>query len=221
MDQHITFGLLCFTSFLTLANPLGTVPMFISMTNGMSKESRNKTAKKASVTAFLAMIIFAFFGQWIFQLFGISINGLRIVGGVLFFTMGFDMLKGESARTKQPQEGVVADEDHDISITPLGIPLICGPGTITNSIVLMEDANNDIVSTVILTVTMLLICFIIYIALRSSEQITKVLGETGNRVMVRLMGLIIMIIAVEFFFAGLKPMVKDILAQSDVSSLIL
>lgn len=210
MDQHITYGLLCFTSFLTLVNPLGTVPVFMSMTGTMDRVSRNNTARKASITAFFTMVIFAFFGQWIFQLFGISLNGLRIIGGVLFFTMGADMLQGNNARTKSPKEDVIADKDHDISVTPLGIPLICGPGAITNSIVLVQDAK-DTISTAILIATMFAICLLMFLSLRASEKITKFLGETGNRVMVRLMGLIIMVIAVEFFFAGLKPIVQDML----------
>ena len=154
-----------------------------------------------------------FFGQWVFQLFGISVNGLRIVGGVLFFTMGYDMLQGKTARTKQPADTNRKDEHDSISVTPLGIPLIAGPGAITNAIVLMQDAH-EVTQKVILIASMAFICLLMFISLRASEKITRILGETGNRVLVRLMGLIIMVIAVEFFFAGLKPIVQDILTLS-------
>ncbi len=98
----------------------------------------------------------------------------------------------------------------DISITPLAIPMICGPGAITNAIVLMEDADT-FQKKVILIIAILLIMFLTYIILYSSSRLIKLLGQTGINVMMRIMGLIVMVIAVEFFFSGLKPIISDIL----------
>lgn len=98
----------------------------------------------------------------------------------------------------------------DISITPLAIPMICGPGAITNAIVLMEDAGT-FQKKVILIIAILLIMFLTYIILYSSSRLIKLLGQTGINVMMRIMGLIVMVIAVEFFFSGLKPIISDIL----------
>ena len=98
----------------------------------------------------------------------------------------------------------------DISITPLAIPMICGPGAITNAIVLMEDANN-IQKKIILMLSICLIMFVTYLILYSSSKLIKLLGQTGINVMMRIMGLIVMVIAVEFFFNGLKPIILDIL----------
>jgi len=202
-----TFALLVFTSFFTIINPLGTMPIFMTMTSSLSKQRRKQTAKKATLVAFFTILAFAFSGQILFNFFGISVNSFRIVGGVIFFTMGWDMLQARLGSFKHTD-----DEDQidayveDISITPLAIPMICGPGAITNAIILMEDAS-DIQQKIILILVIAFILFVTYLILVGASKITEKLGSTGNKVMMRLMGLIVMVIAVEFFFSGLKPII--------------
>lgn len=205
MQDVLSFGLLCFTSFFTLINPLGTMPIFMTMTADLEVSQRNATARKASVVAFFTIIAFALSGQLLFKFFGISVNSFRIVGGVIFFIMGMDMLQARLGQVKI-KESEVKSYVSDISITPLAIPMICGPGAITNAIVLMEDAST-FARKIILLVSILLVMIITYLILYSSSRIIKLLGQTGNNVMMRLMGLIVMVIAVEFFFSGLKPIV--------------
>jgi multiple antibiotic resistance protein len=137
------------------------------------------------------------------------VDSLRVVGGVIFFIMGMDMLQARIGRDKI-KETEVKSYITDISITPLAIPMICGPGAITNAIVLMEDANS-LAKTIILVVSILVIMLITYLILYSSSKLIKMLGETGINVMMRIMGLIVMVIAVEFFFSGLRPIVLSIL----------
>lgn len=209
MSDTFTFGLLCFTSFFTLINPLSTMPIFMTMTADLSDHERNNTAKKASIIALITIIAFALSGQLLFNFFGISVNSFRIVGGVIFFIMGMDMLQARLGQVKI-KDSEVKSYVNDISITPLAIPMICGPGAITNSIVLMEDANN-FPKKVILFIAIFIIMFITWLILYSSSKIIKVLGQTGINVMMRLMGLIVMVIAVEFFFSGLKPIILDII----------
>jgi multiple antibiotic resistance protein len=209
MQDSISFGFLCFTSFFTLINPLGTMPIFMTMTSELDVKHRNSTAKKASVIGFMTIIIFALSGQLLFNFFGISVNSLRIVGGVIFFIMGMDMLQARLGQVKI-KDSEVKSYVSDISITPLAIPMICGPGAITNAIVLMEDASTIELKAVLFT-AISLVMLITYIILYSSSRIIKVLGQTGNNVMMRLMGLIVMVIAVEFFFSGLKPIVLDMM----------
>jgi multiple antibiotic resistance protein len=209
MNDLFTFALLALTSFFTLINPLGSMPIFMSMTSQLTDEERNKTAKKASIVALFTVIAFAFTGQFLFKFFGISVDSLRVVGGVIFFIMGMDMLQARIGRDKI-KETEVKSYITDISITPLAIPMICGPGAITNAIVLMEDANS-LAKTIILVVSILVIMLITYLILYSSSKLIKMLGETGINVMMRIMGLIVMVIAVEFFFSGLRPIVLSIL----------
>jgi len=209
MTETISFALLCITSLFTLINPLGTMPVFMSMTAELSVEDRNKTAKKASIVSLLTIIAFAFTGQLLFNFFGISVNSFRVVGGIIFFIMGMDMLQARLGQVKI-KDNEVKSYVTDISITPLAIPMICGPGAITNAIVLMEDANT-LPKQIVLIISIILIMFLTYLILYSSSKLIKLLGQTGINVMMRIMGLIVMVIAVEFFFSGLKPIILDIL----------
>jgi multiple antibiotic resistance protein len=209
MQDTISFGLLCFTSFFTLINPLGTMPIFMTMTSELDAQHRNATAKKASVVAFITIVVFALSGQLLFNFFGISVNSFRIVGGVIFFIMGMDMLQARLGQVKI-KESEVKSYVSDISITPLAIPMICGPGAITNAIVLMEDAETFDLK-IILFASIFLVMLITYLILYSASKIIRFLGQTGNNVMMRLMGLIVMVIAVEFFFSGLKPIILEMI----------
>jgi multiple antibiotic resistance protein len=207
MSELLAFGLLAFTSFFTLINPLGTMPIFMTMTQDLDQAHRNRTAKKATLVAFITIVIFAFSGQLLFNFFGISVNSFRIVGGVIFFLMGMDMLQARLGKVKV-KDSEVKNYVNDISVTPLAIPMICGPGALTNAIVMMEDADS-LDKKVVLITAVLLILLLTYLILYSSSRIIKLLGETGNNVMMRLMGLIVMVIAVEFFFSGLRPIIQE------------
>jgi len=212
MSDLFTFGFLVFTSFFTLINPIGVMPIFMTMTSELNEKQRTKTAKKATIVAFIIIVLFALSGQLLFKFFGISVNSFRIAGGVIFFLMGMDMLQARLGKVKI-QDSEVKSYVNDISITPLAIPMICGPGAITNAIVMMEDAVT-IEMKLVLLLAIVLVMILTFIILYSSSKIIKILGETGNNVLLRLMGLIVMVIAVEFFFSGLKPIVMDMLKQS-------
>lgn len=208
MHNSISFALLCLTSFFTLLSPLNVMPIFMTMTAEMDAETRNHTARKAVAVSFITLVLFAFAGQLIFKFFGITVNSLKIVGGVMFFLMGQDMLQARIVNTKIAEKEI-KKYANDISITPLAIPLICGPGAITNAIVLMEDAGT-LLNKAIMILCVLAICFITFFVLRHSSVLYRVLRETGNNVLMRLMGLILMVMAVEFFFSGAKPIIRDI-----------
>lgn len=208
MNEVIAFGILSFTSFFTLINPFGTMPIFMTMTADLDKSHRTKTAQKASVVSFITILIFAFSGQVLFNFFGISVNSFRVVGGVIFFLMGMDMLQARLGKVKLKESEIKTYVD-DISVTPLAIPMICGPGALTNAIVMMEDADS-IEKKAVLIFAAFVVILCTYLILYSSSKIIKILGQTGINVMMRLMGLIVMVIAVEFFFTGLKPILIDI-----------
>ncbi len=211
MTDIYTFAILVFTSFFTLINPISSMPVFMTMTTSLSKKKRMQTAKKATLVAFFTLISFAFSGQILFNFFGISVNSFRIVGGVIFFAMGWDMLQARLAHMKHTDDEKKIDAYvEDISITPLAIPMICGPGAITNAIVLMEDASTVMQKVILISIIglVLLLTYLIYVG---GSKIIDFLGETGNKVLMRIMGLIVMVIAVEFFFSGLKPIVINIL----------
>ena len=212
MDTIIPFALLCFTSFFTLTNPLGTMPVFLTMTNGLSNEERKRIIKRATITSFLILIGFTFCGQFLFKFFGISTNGFRIAAGIIILKIGMLQARYSNAKLKEDEIKAYAN---DISITPLSIPMLCGPGAIANGIILMSDASNWALKATLVGVIGL-VYILTYIILRLSTRLVRIMGETGNNVMMRLMGLILMVIAVECFVGGLKPILIDIIQMSRV-----
>lgn len=210
MHELLSFTLLAFTSFFTLINPLGVMPVFMSMTNTLDEQARRATAKKAVLVSFLILIFFAITGQMLFRFFNISVDSLRVVGGIIFFFMGQDMLQARLVGNSIDDKKSVTEYVRDISITPLAIPMITGPGAITNAIVMMQSSVT-IFDKIILILVILLVLIVTYILLINSSKILKLIGETGNIVLMRLMGLIVMVIAVEFFFAGLTPIIRKML----------
>mgnify|MGYP000389929612 FL=1 len=210
--EDLPFALLCFTSFFTLTNPLGTMPVFLTMTNGMNDHERKAIVRRATIVSFITLMVFTFSGQFLFKFFGISSNGFRIAGGFIIFKIGFDMLQARYSNAKLKEEEVKTYAD-DISITPLAIPMLCGPGAIANAIMLMDDASTLSLKGTLIGI-IALVYFITFLILQASTRLVRILGETGNNVMMRLMGLILMVIAVECFVSGLKPILIDILREA-------
>lgn len=212
MEAIIPYALLCFTSFFTLANPLGTMPVFLTMTNGLSDGERKHIIKRATIVSVVILIAFTLCGQFIFKFFGISTNGFRIAAGFIILKIGYDMLQARYSSAKLKEDEIKAYVN-DISITPLSIPMLCGPGAIANGIILMSDATTwELKATLIITI--IVVYVISYVILRLSTRLVRIIGETGNNVMMRLMGLILMVIAVECFVGGLKPILIDIIQMS-------
>lgn len=212
MDSLLPFAFICLTSFFTLTNPLGTMPVFLAMTKGLDDSDRKRILLRATVISLIILITFTVCGQVLFSLFGISANGFRIAAGIIILKIGYDMLHARYSKVKLSDEEV-KEYANDISITPLAIPMLCGPGAIANGIMLMDGANTWPLK-LILFGSILLIYIITFFVLAASTRLVKIVGETGNNVMMRLMGLILMVIAVECFVAGLKPIIIDILRQA-------
>ena len=209
METIIPYALLCFTSFFTLTNPLGTMPVFLTMTKGLDEGEGSHIVKRATIISFLILICFTFCGQFLFKFFGISTNGFRIAAGIIILKIGYDMLQARYTNTKLKDEEIKAYAN-DISITPLSIPMLCGPGAIANGIILMDDADSWMLKVTLVSV-IAIVYILTYIILRLSTRLVKFMGETGNNVMMRLMGLILMVIAVECFVGGMKPILIDII----------
>ena len=190
------------------------MPVFLTMTHGMTDRERQSVVSRATSVAFITIIGFTFAGQFLFKFFGISTNGFRIAAGFIILKIGYDMLQARFTNTKLKDEEIKTYAN-DISITPLSIPMLCGPGAIANGIMLMDDANTWSMKGILIGM-IALIYFITYLILRASTRLVNILGETGNNVMMRLMGLILMVIAVECFVSGLRPILIDIIQLSRV-----
>lgn len=207
--QLLPFAFLCFTSFFTLTNPLGTMPVFLTMTEGLDDAERRAIVSRACIISFVTLMAFTLLGQFLFSFFGISTNGFRIAAGIIILKIGYDMLQARYSHTKLKDEELKTYA-RDISITPLSIPLLCGPGAIANGIMMMDSASTWQLKAILIGM-IALIYILTYFILRASTRLVKIIGETGNNVMMRLMGLLLMVIAVECFVAGIRPIAISIL----------
>lgn len=212
MNEFFTFAAVTFTGFLPMVDPLGNMPIFATMTDSMPKAAARAVAAKACAVALSTILLFAFFGDDVFELFGISINGLKIVGGIIFFIMGYDMLQARVARTKvsDPATPVERDEMDDIAVTPLAIPLLCGPGAMTYAVLRMGqvEGSAQLIGFLIGAAAIMVFSFAGFV---SATRIAKVMGPSFSKVVLRLMGLLLMVMAVESFFGGLTPIVRAML----------
>jgi multiple antibiotic resistance protein len=209
MEEAAAFGLVCFVSLFAVVEPLGLIPIFIGMTSGMAQPAQRLVARRAVLVAFLTLVIFALAGQLIFRLFGISVDSMKVVGGILFFLIGYEMLQARHSRTAVDHADP-PEPDGDLALTPLGIPMIAGPGAITNVIVRWNEAESTSKQGA-LFVAILAVMVLTLVLLLGARRVARVLGDSGNRVLLRLMGLITMVIAVELFFGGLTPIVQKML----------
>ena len=211
METVFPFALLCFTSLFTITSPLSTMPVFLTMTQSLDEKERRAVAIRSTLVACCALLLFVLAGQFLFKFFGISTNGFRIVGGIIIFRIGFDMLQAKYTPMNLRKEEI-KEYANDVSVAPLGIPLLCGPGAIANAIVLMQEAHSFEMKTALI-VAIVLVYVVTFCLLRWAGQLVKFIGETGNNVMMRLMGLILMVIAVECFVSGMKPILVDIIKE--------
>ena len=210
IHSEIQFFILCLTTFFTLINPVGIAPILLVMTERFSKEEKINIAWKGSLTAFITLIIFSILGSVIFNIFGITIEAFQIMGGILFFRSGFRMSEAKIGRSRTtPMEREESQESDDLAITPIGIPLIAGPGAITASM-LLSSQTPQIYSYATLGVSIFLVLTVVYLILRNGGLLMKALGYTGMRVIQRLMGLVLMVIAVQFVINGVMSILSPL-----------
>ncbi|MBU0475710.1 MAG: MarC family protein [Bacteroidetes bacterium] len=200
--------LLYITSLFTMINPLGVVPLFISLTDSFTPSESRRVAIKASVISFITLTLFALTGKILFDFFGISVDGLKVIGGILFFIMGYEMLRGRTVPKKMDNE-TNSNFGKEVAITPIAIPMITGPGSITMVIILMQSADSIFKKAEIIS-AIFVVTFLTAIILISGRKLMSFLGPSGSNVLMRLMGLIVMLIAVEFFFSGITPYIYKI-----------
>ena len=210
IHSEIQFFILCLTTFFTLINPVGIAPILLVMTERFSKEEKISIAWKGSLTAFITLIIFSILGSVIFNIFGITIEAFQIMGGILFFRSGFRMSEAKIGRSRTtPMEREESQESDDLAITPIGIPLIAGPGAITASM-LLSSQTPQLYSYATLGVSIFLVLTVVYLILRNGGLLMKALGYTGMRVIQRLMGLVLMVIAVQFVINGVMSILSPL-----------
>jgi multiple antibiotic resistance protein len=204
MTSLLPFSLVAFTSIFALVDPIAAVPTFLVMTAHTERSRRSRTALRASWTCFFVLSIFALAGPFIFQMFGITLQAFKIAGGIVLGLIGLDMLRARRSPVKEtPGEASEGTEKEDAGITPLGVPMLAGPGAISSVTVLMTQnadwAHRGVVLAAVATASLAS-----FLVLAAADRVGSYLHETGIRILTRLMGLLLTAIAVQFILDGLR-----------------
>jgi MarC family membrane protein len=203
LHKVFEFTLLAMTSIFFLVDPFAVIPMFLSIAAGSSPPERRQMARRAAITCAIILVAFAVAGSLIFRLFGITLSAFKIAGGLILALIGLQMLQAQSSGTKAtPEEQEEGEAKSDASIIPLGMPMLAGPGTISTVMVLIGEAHY-LWQHIIVYGAILLSSYISYLVLAGAGSVQRYLGATGIRIMMRLMGLLITAIAVQFIANGL------------------
>src|SRR3989454_9136175 len=207
MDALLTFFVTAFVSLFVTLDAVGNVPIFLSITPHNSEAERAAMVSRAALVVFAVLVLFAAFGNLIFKFFGVTIEAFRIVAGLLLLKIAFDMMEARPDRVRHTPEDIESMHREDIALIPLAIPLLSGPGTISNVIALTGQAARApsvVPAFLVLFTAILLNVVIAFIALRSATTIARFLKESGMRVFTRVMGLILAAISVQFILTGIK-----------------
>ncbi len=195
-----------YAGLIAIMNPFGAVPVFLSLTTGISLKERIEVARRTGITVVVTLVVFALIGQWIFSFFGSSVDAFSIAGGILLFKMAFEMLNGQISKVKISEEEEEEAEMitlGDLAIIPLGIPFISGPGSITTVMIYMAKSTT-ILERVAVLLAILFASATAYLILLSADGIEKRLGRVGIKVLTRMMGLILASMAVQMVINGIK-----------------
>lgn len=200
--MDISVYLHALTALFVIIDPIGAALIFNSLTAGSTQRHRNIMAIKSVIISTALLILFGNYGETLFQHLGININSLRIAGGILLFYTAFHMITQEIKFTK-------AQENQDISVFPMSIPLLAGPGTLTLSILLFskEGSGSELFSIIAAIVSILIVTLI---AMITSKYLKKIIGKTGDEILRRFLGVVLAALAIQFIFEGVSQLSHSI-----------
>jgi len=193
------YSLTVFMAFFAIMNPIANIPIFVKLTEGQDEKKKKEIAKTASIVAFLIILAFILIGQYIFQIFGLTIPAFKVFGGILIFFIGFDML--QSKKTNTHLEGN-ANFDDGLAISPLAIPILAGPGTIVTAMNFVVKASVLYIGITIFIFA--LIVLMTYYAFVYSGYIVRFVGEKNFVIVGKIMGLIIGVLGANMLIQGIK-----------------
>lgn len=204
----LTMAITILASLFSVVNPLGAIPMFLSMTADYDKEERNKTSLLTSIYFVIILMSFFWAGTYILSFFGVSIAALRAAGGLVIIMSGFALLNGNMTKRRMGDKvRAEAMEKEDISFTPMAMPMLSGPGSIS-LLIGYFTTYPDINSKLIIALVIILTGIIIYAILRFAPLLFKFLGQGGLKAVARIMGFIVLAIGIEYIVSGFLQLVK-------------
>ncbi|HEY9123600.1 MAG TPA: MarC family protein [Bacteroidales bacterium] len=197
-----------FLGFFAILNPIGNTPVFISMVGESEDKVIKKFAFRAVFVAFIIITTFCLFGHVIFRMFGITLPAFQIAGGIIVFFIGYDLLQGKAAGAHQTKMENDTAKLNDMAISPLGIPLLAGPGTISSAMNFVGEGNSFLITLLVILV-FAVVCTITFFMFIISKKIADKLSPSLIKVVSRIMGLILTVIAVQMFINGVFKVIKE------------
>ena len=208
----LSFSFSTLTTLLLVVDAPAAVPLFLSMTASDTDAYKRSTALRAVIAAAVVLAAFAALGSVIFRVLGVSLGAFRIAGGVLLFLLAIDMLRAERSRQRtSPEEEAEGVDRPDVSIFPLAIPMLAGPGATSTVMVLVTRAER-VWQYVVVFGAIALTAFVSYLLLRGALRVERRLGHTGLNVLQRVMGLILAATAVQFVVEGVSNVLPTIVS---------
>lgn len=200
MDLYI----ITFTALFSVINPIGTVPIFLALTQEDDKASKNKTALWASINVCIILVVTFFIGEYILQFLGISIDVLRIAGGIIICTSGFGLLSGTFSKKRGVNKKVTHDAQNrnDIALSPLAIPMMAGPGSMSLLIAMYQDYP-EVQDKIIIISAIVTLCVVSFLILRSAGYISRLLGASGIVAVSRIIGFLVLAIGIQYIVNSL------------------
>jgi len=205
-DELLSFALLCLSSIIIIVNPLGATLTYISLTANLERPVKEQIIRDSCTISLVILILVGIAGTLILQVFGISLEAFRIAGGILLFGIGMEMVYAKTSRTKlTATEKYESQDNEDVAVMPLAIPMIAGPGAITTTIVLMNESGEiSSFAWSFIFVSIGIAIAITYFMMRNAEYIMRKVGQRQYRVINRLLGMLLIAIAVQFVITGIK-----------------
>lgn len=197
---------LAIRSFLTMfvvLDPVGLVPMFLGLVGPRVVPDRRLVARRAVVVAGAILFSFAIGGSWLLERLGITVHAFRVAGGLLLFGIAVRMVFGEHER-ETPEEEAEARSRADVSVFPLAIPIIAGPGAMASVMMLVGEAHGDALAILVVLAVLLVVLALCYAALRAADRLGRILGQTGANVVTRILGVILAALAVQYMADGVR-----------------
>ena len=202
----VRFAVLALSSIFFLVDPFAAIPGFLAITESADPARRKRMAGKGALTCFVVLTGFALGGQLLFRMFGITLPAFELAGGIVLLLIGLDMLEAKRSPTQETvSDTEAAAQKEDAGIVPLGVPMLAGPGAITTVMVLVGQVQSHWQMAAIL-ISIALTALICYLVLGHSSLVVRVLGDTGIRILVRVMGLLLVALAAQYFVNGLADL---------------
>ncbi len=207
----LNFFIHSLTALFIVINPIGNVPFFITLLENFRENDRIAAIRMAVMIAAITLLLVTITGNFIFNLLGIKMYSFRIAGGILLLIISIEMLFGRKSRTVSSDEELIVGKKVDIAVTPMAIPLLTGPGAITTGILLFDSAQTLLKMAIVLA-NILLVFLLSYLIISRSSLVYGVLGKIGTRVTIRIMGLMLSAIAIQFILSGISDALKALYA---------